>query len=72
MESIFETVIIVLLLLAAITHLIRLINLFLTKKIFSKVEFLSKPIPGRFQLVTYYLLVILVCIYAIWLKIQNQ
>lgn len=68
LKSILDFVIIVLLSVGGLTHVARLIYLFFSPGLLSRIKFISNPVPAKGQLALYYLLTIVACIYAIAIK----
>jgi len=56
---------------AGLTHLCRLIYLIFKPKFFDKFTFISNVIPSKSHLMSYYVITIAVCIYAVKIKLGN-
>jgi len=69
-KLIVNYVIIILLSVSVIAHFLRIIYLYFKPGFLEKFTFVSKPDLGTNKLALYYLLTIIVCIYAIKLKLN--
>jgi hypothetical protein len=69
-KLIIEYTIIFVLLVSVLSHFLKIVYLYFKPKVLEKFEFISKPDLGRNKLFLYYLLTILVCIYAINQKLN--
>ncbi len=56
---------------AVLTHVLKLIYIFFEPKILGKIKFISNRDISKSQLILYYLLTILVCIYVIDIKLSR-
>jgi len=70
-KQFMDLLVIALLSIAGLTHLCRLIYLIFKPKFFDKFTFISNVIPSKSQLMLYYALTIVVCIYAVNIKLGN-
>jgi len=70
MDTFSDLFIILLLTIAAISHLLRFLYLTLSINLFKKLKYITEP-PSKLQLSLYYILVIGVCIFAIIRKLKE-
>jgi hypothetical protein len=71
LKQFMDLIVITLLSIAGLTDLLRLIYLIFKLKIFDKFTFISNAVPSKSQLMLYYILTIVVCIYAVNIKLGN-
>lgn len=71
LQQIVDIIVISLISLAGLTHFLRLIYLIFGPKILQKFTFISDGMPSRFQLAMYYLLTVVICAYALKIKLLN-
>jgi hypothetical protein len=68
-KIVMDLTFILLLVVGTITHIFRLIYLLFKPRVLEKFNFLH--LPSKFQLSLYYILVIVICVYVIFLKLNH-
>ena len=68
-EKLINYIVIILLSIAVITNLLRLIYLLLQPSFLKKYKFIANLTPSKSQLILYYVIVIIMCVYGLKNKI---
>jgi len=71
LKQITEYVIVALLSIATIAHLGKLAYLYFKPAFLKRFDFISNPVPSKTYLTLYYVLTVIVCVYAITTRVSS-